>query len=62
MAKKIETLIVKAKVKEYIKSIGDFNVSADFYDEFNVIVAKLAKAAVGRTKANGRKTVSAKDV
>ena len=62
MAKKIETLIVKAKIKEYIKSLGDFNVSADFYDEFNAKVAKLAKAAVGRTKANGRKTVAAKDV
>ncbi len=55
-------LIVKAKLKEYIKSLGEFNVSADFYEEFNKKVAKLAKLAAGRTKANGRKTVAAKDV
>jgi histone H3/H4 len=62
MGKDVETLIVKAKVKEFIKGIGEFNVSADFYDAFNKKVAKLAKAAVARTKANGRKTVAAKDV
>lgn len=55
-------LIVKAKLKEYIKSIGDFNVSADFYEEFNKKVAELVKLSVGRTKANGRKTVAARDV
>ncbi|MCG3226009.1 MAG: DUF1931 domain-containing protein [Candidatus Heimdallarchaeota archaeon] len=58
----VEMLIVKAKLKEYIKSLGEFNVSADFYEEFNKKVAKLAKLAAGRTKANGRKTVAAKDV
>ena len=60
--KGIEMLIVKAKLKEYIKSIGDFNVSADFYEEFNKKVAELVKLSVGRTKANGRKTVAARDV
>jgi len=66
MAKKkkevIDILIVKSKVKDYVKTLGDFNVSSDFYDEFNALVAKMAKNAVERTKANGRKTVSAKDV
>ena len=60
--KEIETLIVKSKVKDYIKTLGDFNVSAEFYDEFNTKVAKLVKLAVHRAKANQRKTVAARDV
>ncbi len=58
----LEVLIVKSKVKDYVKTLGDYNVSSDFYDELNVLVAKKIKMAVERTKANGRKTVAAKDV
>jgi histone H3/H4 len=58
----VDVLIVKSKVKDYIKSLGDFNVSGDFYDDFNMMVAKMAKNAAKRAKANGRKTVSARDV
>ena len=57
-----EMLIVKTKVKEYIASLGDFNVSSGFYEEFNLRVAELAKKAAKRAKHNNRKTVSARDV
>jgi len=62
MGRNIEMLIVKSKVREYVKTLGEFNVAGDFVDALNVQVAKLLRAAAGRTKANSRKTVSAKDI
>ena len=59
--KKIDLLIVKTKVKEYIKSLGDYNVSEGFYEEFNIVVAGLVKKAAQRATKNNRKTVSGKD-
>ena len=55
-------LVVKSKVREYVKTLGEFNVAGDFVEALNYKVAKLLKAAAGRTKANSRKTVSAKDI
>ena len=57
-----ETLIVKSKVREYVKSLGEFNVSGDFIETLNVKVAKLLKQAAKRTAANSRKTVAARDI
>ena len=57
-----ETLIVKSKVREYVKSLGEFNVSGDFLESLNVQVAKLLKHAAKRTAANSRKTVAARDI
>ena len=57
-----ETLIVKSKVREYVKSLGDFNVSGDFLETLNVQVAYLLKKAAKRTEANSRKTVAARDI
>ena len=62
MGKVKEMLIVKSKVKDYIKTLGDFNVAGDFVDALNEKTAKILKLAAERTKANGRKTVSAKDI
>ena len=62
MGKVKEVLIVKSKVKDYVKSLGDFNVAGDFVDALNEVTAKILKNAAERTKANGRKTVSAKDI
>ena len=55
-------LVVKSKVKEYVKSLGDYQVSGDFVDALNEQVAGIIKYATKRTAANARKTVSAKDV
>ncbi|MCG3260934.1 MAG: DUF1931 domain-containing protein [Candidatus Heimdallarchaeota archaeon] len=58
----MQMLIVKSKVREYVKTLGEFNVAGDFVDALNIQVAHLLKSAAGRTKANSRKTVSAKDI
>lgn len=57
-----ELLVVKTKLRDYIKSLGDYNVSEGFYEEFNIRVAELARRCANRATHNGRKTVSAKDV
>ena len=57
-----ETLIVKSKVREYVKTLGDFNVSGDFVDALNEKVGKIIAYATKRTAANARKTVAAKDL
>ncbi len=57
-----EMLIVKSKVRDYVKTLGDFNVAGDFVDALNEVAAKILWNAAERTKANGRKTVSAKDI
>ena len=57
-----ELLIVKTKLKEYIKTLGDYNVSEGFFEEFNIRVAEIARRCARRATNNGRKTVSAKDV
>jgi len=62
MGKVKEMLIVKSKVREYVKGIGEFNISSDFIEALNVEVADLIKKASTRTKSNSRKTLSAKDV
>lgn len=62
MGKVKEMLIVKSKVREYVKGIGEFNISSDFIEALNVEVAGLIKKASTRTKSNSRKTLSAKDV
>jgi histone H3/H4 len=51
--------IVKAKVKEMA---GDFNVAGDFADALNNKAKKLIEEAISRAKANGRRTLMAKDL
>ena len=62
MKKPAEMLVVKSKVKDYIKSVSNFNVSSEFYDALNEEVGKLITKAIKRTKHNNRKTVSSRDV
>jgi len=57
-----ELLIVKTKIKDYVKTLGDYNVSLGFYEEFNLRVAEMVKRCARRATNNGRKTISAKDV
>ena len=53
-----ESLVVKARIKEYAKGM---NVSADFADALSQRVAQLIKDAAARAKANKRSTVKARD-
>ncbi|MHA1302371.1 MAG: DUF1931 domain-containing protein [Candidatus Heimdallarchaeaceae archaeon] len=55
-------LIVKSKIREYIKSLGDYNVAGDFLEALNDEVKSIIDKAAERTAANKRKTLSARDV
>ena len=64
MAKKtVEVLFVKSKIREYIKS-KECNTSGDVIDgpALNEAIVTILDAAIGRAKANGRKTVQEKDL
>lgn len=52
-------VIVKAKIKDVATG---FNVSGDVAPALDKKVRELLKAAVERAKANGRRTVMAKDI
>ena len=62
-AEEAEVLIVKSKVREYIKSKG-CNTSSDIVDgnALNDIIKAILDKAIARTTANGRKTVQPKDI
>lgn len=53
-------LVTKSKVKNVVSS--KFNVSGDFSDALNELAVWHVEQACERAKANGRKTVSAKDL
>ena len=55
----IKMLVVKSKVKEYVK---DCNVAGDFADALNEEMKALISKAEERCKANGRKTVQSRDL
>ena len=64
MAKKAaatEALFVKSKVRDYIKGKG-CNTSGDLIDgpALNEAMMYILDKAIGRAKANGRKTVQGK--
>ena len=66
MAKKAaatEALFVKSKVRDYIKGKG-CNTSGDLIDgpALNEAITYILDKAIGRAKANGRKTVQEKDL
>jgi histone H3/H4 len=62
-AAKADALFVKSKVREYIKSKG-CNTSGDLIDgdSLNNAIIEVLDKAIGRAKANNRKTVQEKDL
>jgi histone H3/H4 len=52
-------LIVKSKIKEATK---DLNVASDVAEALNRKVEKLLEEAAERAKANGRRTLYARDL
>lgn len=56
-----DLLIVSSKLKEFIKSEGCMTAS-DVSDALSKYVEKCLRAAIVRTKANGRKTVRGIDL
>ncbi len=62
-AAKADALFVKSKIRDYIKGKG-CNTSGDLIDgdALNNAIIAVLDAAIGRAKANGRKTVQEKDL
>lgn len=52
-------LIVKSKIKEVVK---DLNVASEVAEALNEKVANLLKEGAERAKANGRRTLQARDL
>jgi len=59
----VDTLFVKSKIREYIKS-KDCNTSSSILegDMLNERIVEILDRAIDRAKANGRKTVKARDI
>jgi len=53
-------LIVKSAVRQLIK--GSASVGEDFLKKLDANVAEMVRRAAERAKANGRKTLKARDV
>ncbi len=66
MAKKVggsDALIVKSKVRDYIKGNGCNTAGALVDgDALNDAIKEILDKAIARAKANGRKTVQTKDI
>ena len=60
---KVETLFVKSKVRDFIKS-NNLNTSSGLLDgeTLNGLIVGILDKACARAKANGRKTVKARDL
>ena len=57
-----DTYVVTSKVKKLIKEEGDCNTSAETIAVLSEAVKQLCKKGVDNAKADGRKTVMARDI
>lgn len=57
-----DVLVVTSKVKKYIKEKGQMNTSAETIDILSKAVEKLCAKGIESAKADGRKTVMARDI
>ena len=60
-AKKLDVMVVQAKVKDYIREESGCNVAGDVMEALTLVVASEVDKACQRAIANGRKTVRATD-
>lgn len=56
-----EVLVVVSKMKQYIKDCADMNTSADVNEILSEMIRKSCDQAIESAKADGRKTVMARD-
>ena len=56
-----DSLVVKSKMKEYIKGKG-CNSAGNLGEGLTNIIKEILDKAIARAKANGRKTVQEKDL
>ena len=57
-----EALVVTSKVKKFIKDQGGCNTSSETIDILSKAVQALCEKGVESAKADGRKTVMARDI
>lgn len=57
-----DVLVVTSKVKKFIKEQGDCNTSKETVDVLSEAVEKLCRKGFESAKADGRKTVMARDI
>lgn len=58
MTEKVD-LIIKSKIKS---AVPELSVASDVADKLNDVVLDILKKASERTKANGRRTLQARDL
>lgn len=56
-----EVLVVVSKMKQYIKDRADMNTSGDVSDVLSDIIRRACDDAIDQARADGRKTVMARD-
>ena len=57
-----EVLVVTSKVKKFIKEKGEMNTSGETIDVLSKAVEQLCAKGIEAAKADGRKTVMARDI
>jgi histone H3/H4 len=57
-----DVLVVTSKVKKYIKEKGQMNTSAETVDVLSKAIEQLCAKGIESAKADGRKTVMARDI
>jgi len=57
-----DVLVVTSKVKKFIKEKGQMNTSAETVDVLSKAIEKLCEKGIESAKADGRKTVMARDI
>ncbi|MCM2354700.1 MAG: NFYB/HAP3 family transcription factor subunit [Pseudobdellovibrio sp.] len=57
-----DILVVTSKVKKFIKEKGQMNTSAETIDMLTKAVERLCAKGIESAKADGRKTVMARDI
>ncbi|MBC7458234.1 MAG: hypothetical protein H7235_08155 [Bdellovibrionaceae bacterium] len=58
----MDILVVTSKVKKFIKEKSEMNTSAETIDILSKAVEKLCLKGIESAKADGRKTVMARDI
>lgn len=57
-----ESFVVTSKVKKHIKEVASMNTSAETIEVLSKAVEQLCKKGIESAKAEGRKTVMARDI
>jgi histone H3/H4 len=57
-----DILVVTSKVKKFIKEKSEMNTSAETIDVLSKAIEKLCAKGIESAKADGRKTVMARDI